>query len=131
MAPIPADALAGGHTFSVMYEAEGAGERVNAQTACRSCHSNWTTDALATTDVLAFQAAFAERMATLKGLLVARGWLNGTTDLVNTASPPTTEADRGALFNYFYLEGDLGQGVHNPGYEEAVLDATIAHLSTP
>jgi hypothetical protein len=124
----------GGHSFKVRY---GSSALINSRSCTASCHSAWREaddpDDAAADGVDAFQADINEKLETLKVLLVAKGWVNNDTGLLNaSATNPLilpVAADRGALFNYYFIEEDFSHGAHNPDYAEAVLDATIDYLT--
>jgi hypothetical protein len=68
----------------------------------------------------------------LHTLLVDAGYLNSATGLVNasTGSPLViTNADAGALYNYFFVEHEGSFGVHNTRYAKELLESSIAQLN--
>lgn len=108
----------GGHTFRVISE---DGEINTA--ACAECHLD--EDVLL--DLVADrQGQIEARLEELRLLLVARGLLNGTTDLAIPGSFEGHEA--GALFNYRFVQEDHSRGVHNFKYANALLVNSIAVL---
>jgi formate-dependent nitrite reductase cytochrome c552 subunit len=134
MGPSVASAEGGDHTFKVAYGADpGTINRLGC-TSVSGCHANWTTDAIATTAVHDFQEEIAAKLTELRTLLEDLNWVNTAGEsnpgLINTTAVAGISADdRGALFNFYFIEEDFSEGVHNPFYAEAVLDATIAYLS--
>jgi hypothetical protein len=96
---------------------------------CKNCHSSITT-----LDYNSKKTQFTTKMATLKGLLVARKWID-TSDVIlgtSTANLKIVPASRsGALFNYMMLLHDGSHGIHNPSYANSMLDASIAELNKP
>jgi hypothetical protein len=125
MADAPSSGNAGGHTFWVQYEYHSA-EEVNSK-GC-GCHTAWEGD-----DELAAEAVedraeeFGAKMATLKGLLMDEGWL-GEDDYVIPDNAPTEADDRGALWNYRMFLEDRSNGIHNPVYADAVIEASIEYM---
>ncbi len=128
MGSIATDNLAGGHTFRVVYPTS-SGDRLNSK-ACVACHSAWT-DATGITAVVTAQTAFEEKLHEIRTILVAKGWMNDATGLLNASSsaPLALTADeRGAIWNYYMFEEDRSLSVHNPRYANAVIDATKTFL---
>lgn len=125
MADLPANTIAGKHSFAINYESSGA-IRVNSK-GC-TCHG-FVSDLVATNYTDSSQARFEEELAVLGDLIVARGWLNPTTGLVVPANAPTNANDRGVLWNYLLLESDLSESAHNPWYAKDIIDAGVAYLS--
>lgn len=135
--------VAGGHTLKIGYlGSDGVTENINVA-GCRvsGCHP---TDLTANTMTMtAFKANFKKTeqenlkkgMDSLKTLLVAKGWLNASTDLLNASSgtplviKPAARA--GAIFNYYFLEHEGSHGTHNLDYAQALINASIAELNKP
>jgi hypothetical protein len=136
MAGVVSAANAGDHSFAVTYAGTG-GDVVN-RLGCSGtgCHS-FASDAAATTFVHDAQEEIEAKLAEVRGILVANGWVNDTSGLLNAgngsgSNPPPlalTEDERGAVFNFYMFEEDHSLGVHNPMYANEVLDATIAFLT--
>lgn len=126
MARVPANNIAGGHSFAINYEIS-AGKRINSG-GC-TCH-NFATDLAATTYTSTYQAIFDARLDSLKTMLGpvsggGLGWLNQS-DLV---VPGTYNADEmGAIWNYKLLEYDGSRGVHNPAFTEGVMARTLGYV---
>jgi hypothetical protein len=96
--------------------------------ACKVCHTTATNF-----DINGVQTTVQAKMDQLKGLLVTAGLLACTTDAegVETCSAIVTSAPEGkayALWNWLGIHDDGSKGVHNPGYTEALLDASIASM---
>jgi hypothetical protein len=85
--------------------------------ACVTCHTGG-----APTSVAGFEAD----MATLQGLLVAKGAYSTTTNSLTTATVPIKVAQ--AAWNYAMLKSDKSKGVHNPAYAKALLKNSIEAL---
>jgi len=127
MAALPADNLAGGHTFSITYVSNGS-ERLNSN-GCVGCHDTWN-DTKAIQEVDGVKAPFEARLNSVADILIARGFLNTDKETVATGAPAAQTADdRGALYNYLALVADKSGGVHNPVYANAVLTATENYLA--
>ncbi len=130
--------LGGGHTFKVRYESEGTTGTV--LTGCRDagCHGSSFASvdyAGPATSPVGAQTAINANLDTLKQLLVAKNWLNGTTDLLraSTSAPlriaPAAKA--GAIYNYYFIEHEGSHGVHNTRYAYELLRSSIAELRAP
>jgi len=125
MAPLPANVVAGGHSFAINYEGSG-GVVVNSK-GC-TCHG-WTTDAVATTETNSYQAEFEESLDELGDMLVTRGWLAASREYAtNGATAPATADSRGAVLNFLLLHHDKSLGVHNKKYAESVVAGTKAWM---
>lgn len=130
MSEVADDALGGGHSFWMRYESYSGGV-VNAK-GC-ACHTEWPDDQeerdeAATADVDAVIAAFDAELAAMKQTLMDRGWIDDENH-IDTATPPTTADDRGAVYNYLMLLEDRSGGIHNPVYANAVMEATKNYLT--
>lgn len=86
--------------------------------ACLSCHTSG-----APTEV----AGFATDLATLKGLLETKGFLDPTTGSLNTKTGLTLKEGQ-AAWNYVLLVEDRSNGIHNPAYAKALLKNSIEAL---
>lgn len=135
--------VAGGHSLRIGYSSvsmDSANTHVNVA-GCRTtgCHpsaftANTVTNAVFAAFKQSGQKALQDSMASLKTLLVAKGWLDGATDLAKLTGgrlviKPAYKA--GALFNYFFLEHEGSHGMHNMQYAQAVLNASLAELRKP
>ncbi len=93
---------------------------------CKGCHTTATNF-----DVDGVQTAVQAKLDQLQGLLVAANVLN-CDDPVEGCVPSVTQAPENvgnALFNWILVaREDKSKGVHNPGYTQALLDASIAAL---
>jgi hypothetical protein len=85
--------------------------------ACTTCHTGGAPAAV---------TGFAADMATLQGLLVAKGAYNATTNAFTTNTVPIKVAQ--AAWNYAMLLEDRSSGVHNPTYAKALLKNSIEAL---
>ncbi len=128
----------GGHTFKVGYEFEGTPGVV--LTGCRDagCHGSSFASvnyAGATTAPVGAQTAINANLDTLRQLLIAKNWLNPTTDLLRaSASAPlriAPAAKAGAIYNYYFIEHEGSHGVHNTRYAYELLRSSIAELRAP
>jgi len=125
--------VVGGHTFEVSY-GSGSSFAVNSK-ACTGCHAEFSTDAGGGAFVAADSVKYGAALDSLKAMLVAKSWVNNSTDLVNASGAHPlhglTADQRGAIYNYFYLDPDRPSGLaHNPAFEQAVLRATINFMKT-
>ena len=82
--------------------------------ACTTCHAGGTPTSV---------TGFAADMATLEGLLIAKGAYSTTTNSLTTATVPIAVAQ--AAWNYIMLKQDKSNGVHNPAYAKALLKNSI------
>jgi hypothetical protein len=85
--------------------------------ACTTCHTGG-----APASVTGYEAD----MLTLKGLLVAKGAYNATTNAFTSNTVPIKVAQ--AAWNYALLLEDRSKGVHNPTYAKALLKNSIEAL---
>ncbi len=85
--------------------------------ACIKCHTGGAPTSV---------AGFAADMATLQGLLVAKGAYSLTTNAFTSATVDVKVAQ--AAWNYALLTEDRSNGVHNPGYAKALLKNSIEAL---
>jgi hypothetical protein len=119
----------GGHTMNIAYEGTH-GEDQELLTGCNVtvCHAGGLT----TLDYKEAQTTTEELLDSLHALLVARDWLDED-GLVNASSgSPLKIAPAylaGALFNYFFIEHDLSEGVHNTSYTHKLLESSIDALN--
>lgn len=134
---------AGGHTLKIGYSSinpDSADNNMNVA-GCRTtgCHpSSFTTNTVTTANFLNFkkdgQKSLTDSLAALRTLLIAKGWLDGPTDLAKLTGgrlviKPAYKA--GALFNYFFLEHEGSHGMHNMAYAQSILNASLAELRKP
>jgi hypothetical protein len=85
--------------------------------ACTTCHTGG-----APASVTGYEAD----MLTLKGLLVAKGAYNATTNAFTSNTVPIKVAQ--AAWNFALLQEDRSKGVHNPTYAKALLKNSIEAL---
>lgn len=119
MASVPENALAGGHTYKIVYNYRGS-ERVNIP-GC-TCH-NFGSATDGTTFTRDFQSPFTEDLEGLRDDLIALGWIDDQDHIV--PGQQRTADELGAIWNYLILLEDQSYGVHNPTYTEAVLERTV------
>lgn len=123
--------LAGGHSMRITYMEEG--EEAEHTTGCTisGCHSS-------TGFTLNYNGKMTEvehNMDTLKILLAQKGWIDTVANSVkaSTSAPlvivPANKA--GAIWNYFLVEHDKSEGVHNTNYALGILRASIEELRKP
>jgi hypothetical protein len=118
----------GGHTMLIKYEGTH-GEDQELTTGCLTagCHSEPFV-----IDYEGVQTETEELLDSLNTLLVDRGWLTSA-GLVNASSSSplviTPGYLSGAMFNYFFVEHDLSEGVHNTKYAQKLLRTSIDALN--
>jgi len=109
-------------------------------TGCRDagCHGSSFSSinyAGATTAPVGAQTAILANLDTLRQLLIARNWLNASTDLlIASSSNPlriAPAAKAGAIYNYYFLEHEGSYGVHNTKYAYELVRSSIAELRAP
>lgn len=131
--------MGGGHTMWINFvtESGSTGEVLEGceDAACHGSSISSTDFAGPTTAPVGAQTAIEANLDTLKQLLVARGWLNAATDLVNASSSNplriAPESRSGALYNYFFIEHEGSMGVHNTRYAYELLRSSIAEMRKP
>jgi hypothetical protein len=127
---------AGGHTMNIAYEGEGGVEGF-VLTGCKTsgCHALITSP-----DYKGVQSSVNANLDTLLQLLAKRGWIDTVSTSSNyglvkaTSSKPLVikpAVKAGALYNYFFVEHDLSEGVHNSKYALDLLRSSIAELRKP
>lgn len=118
--------MAGGHNMGMTYSAHGGPETLNS-TGCLTCHTTSTAAQIATS-FTTLQTAVSAKLAQLKAQLIAYGIYDTSNDL---AKPGTWKANAVlAYLNYDAVLQDKSLGVHNPGYIKALLDNSIAAMTT-
>ncbi len=122
---------AGGHTMNIRYEAEGSETALLVSCNASGCHGGGMT-----LDVLnSVQQGITDSLAALQAMLISKGWLDPATLGVNASSSSplkiTPAAKAGALYNYFFVEHDLSEGIHNTKYAEDLLSSSLQALRTP
>ena len=95
---------------------------------CVTCHADATS-----TDVNGFTTELADKVKLLEEALLAKGLIVANDEGGYSAVPQkeATALDAktaGALFAYFLYEEDLSDGIHNPGYFTALIDAALEAL---
>ena len=110
---------AGGHTFYLTYESHG--HEVDLLAGCTGCHSS-----IESFDHNGLQTEVEELIDSLNNVLTGMGILDSG-GLVNT--PVTVAPDMaGYIYNLKFVEDDLSEGVHNPGYAVALMTNTLEAL---
>ena len=90
---------------------------------CVKCHSDATS-----TDVAGFPTELAAKVKQLEDALLAKKLIVSGAEGY-AAVPGTYDAKTsGAIFAYFLYEEDGSQGIHNPAYFTALVDAALAAL---
>ena len=126
--PVAGTGQGGGHTMLIRYEGTH-GEDQELTTGCLTagCHS-----APFVIDYEGVQTETEEMLDSLHTLLINRGWLTNA-GLVNASSSNplviTPGWLSGAMFNYFFVEHDLSEGVHNTKYAQKLLQTSIDALN--
>lgn len=116
----PVGYLAGGHQMSVKY-----GDSSYNYNGCMSCHTNATT---LTASMNANRTEIQTLTYQLRDLLITKGLINPTTELVIVPKTMTAN-EAGAIMNYKYIYGDKSKGAHNYPYVKALLTNTIEAIS--
>jgi hypothetical protein len=123
---------AGGHTMNIAYMGEG-GEETLLLTGClqSGCHASTFSQA----DVEAAQQGIVDSLQALREELVALGWVDPVEEAVvaSTDAPLkiTPAVKAGALYNYFFVEHDLSEGIHNTKYARELLHTSLEVLRNP
>jgi len=114
---------AGGHTMWLEYE----GSEMLVGCNQTGCHGSLTTlnynGVMTDTEVL---------MDSLHGLLLDLGWITASGSVNASTSNPLIIKPAylaGAMYNYFYVEHDGSEGVHNTNYTMQLLESSIAELT--
>lgn len=134
---------AGGHTMKLEFDSHGTPTVLVYGCQQSGCHSDIGTATTHTVTRTVFddyrkssgmsRNDIAKGLDSLKTLLIAKGWYDPVTELVNASSSkplvikPAHKA--GALYNFFFVEHDLSEGIHNSKYAKALIDASIAELN--
>jgi hypothetical protein len=87
---------------------------------CTECHADATS-----LDVNGVQTEIADKLEQVKAALQAKGLMDDTGTVVVGDYP---EAQAAALWNYLFVEEDKSEGVHNPAFANAMLDAALEAL---
>ena len=89
-------------------------------TACQACHAD--AESL---DINGVQTEIMDKLEQVKAALQANGLMDAEGTIVVGDYP---EAQAAALWNYLLVEEDKSEGVHNPTFANALLDASLAAL---
>ncbi len=114
---------AGGHTFRVSYEYHEEEEPLLA--GCEGCHTT-----IESFDLNGLQTEVEELLDSLLHVLMGEGVMDedGYTITSRTSPLKVTPEMAGYIYNFKFVEEDLSEGVHNPGYAVALLTNTIEAL---
>ncbi len=129
--PAQGTGKAGGHTMNIHYEVEGGGE-VPLLTGClqSGCHpSSFSAD-----DMHLVQQGIEDSLDALHDELLSRGWITAGGSVNASSSSPlliTPAVKAGALYNYFFIEHDLSEGIHNTKYARELLASSLEELRKP
>ncbi len=126
--------IAGGHTMNLRYTFQGADRSLLTGCNQSGCHAN-----INTIDYNGVQTAVKANLDTLYQLLVAKGWLDNNPASANYGLVKLTGGrltikpaiKAGAIYNYFFVEHDLSEGIHNSRYALDLLRSSIAELRKP
>lgn len=115
---------AGGHTMWLEYE----GDEMLAGCNQTGCHNG----NLETLDYEGVQTETEELLDSLGNMLFARGWITASGSVNASSSNPLKIAPAylsGAMYNYYFVEHDLSEGVHNTNYAQKLLQTSIDVLN--
>ncbi len=76
-------------------------------------------------DINGKQTEIKDKLEQVKAALQSKGLMDKDGVIVVGDYP---EAQAGALWNYLFVEEDKSDGVHNPSYANALLDAALEAL---
>lgn len=122
------DAVSGGHSMKIRYSSTGTDTLFNAA----GCNTSGCHSGIGKSQILAFQQPVLDTLHLLEQRLIALGYLNASTLLVNasTSSPLKLPVEKaGALYNYFFVEHDLSRGIHNYQYARYLLRTSLERLN--
>ena len=134
---------AGGHTMNIDYQGEG-GNEAELLTGCKQsgCHASISSADFPgpTTAPLGAETVINANMDTLLTLLAQRNWIETDSTSPNfglvkipasgkLVIKPAIKA--GAIYNYFFVEYDLSEGVQNTKYALDLLRSSIEELRKP
>jgi len=135
--PAQGTGKAGGHTMNIRYTGEG-GVDTPLLTGCNrsGCH---TSPAMSAAILQSVQDQVEANLDTLYRILGAKGWIDTVVTSANyklvllaggkRVIRPAVKA--GALYNFFFVEHDLSEGVHNTKYANELLRSSIDEMRKP
>jgi hypothetical protein len=115
---------AGGHTMWLEYE----GSEMLVGCNQEGCH-NGNVTTLDYNDVMTDTEAMMDSLHTL---LLSRGWITASGSVNASSGNPLIIKPAylsGALYNYFYVEHDASNGIHNTKYAQKLLESSIEVLT--
>lgn len=115
---------AGGHTLAMTYNYHGS--TVDWVAGCTDCHSGAEDF-----DIGGKKTLIAALTDSLHHMLMAEGLLDEDGYIPASSSSPKMIApeDAGLIYNFKFVEEDLSEGVHNPGYAQALLQNSLEALA--
>jgi len=124
----------GGHTMNIRYTWDGVEGSVLTGCKTSGCHGTITT-----VDYNGVQTRTLAYLDTLQTLLIAKGYLEGNPSSSSYLQAKLTggklvikpAVKAGALYNYFIIEHDMSNGVHNTKLTTELLQSSIAELRKP
>ncbi len=128
----------GGHTMWIAYDNNGTPGYVLTGCKAAGCHASSITSPDipgSSTGGVGAQTLITRNLDTLQQLLVARNWLDPATGLLRASSSsplkivPASRA--GAIFNYYFIEHEGSEGVHNTKYALDLLRSSIREMRKP
>ena len=120
----PYGAQAGGHTMKMAYEYHGHDEPNLAGCNTVGCHGE---DGLSEFNHNAVEDSIAANMAALRTKLLAAAFIDSSDAVIADDDAPLglSEAQAGALYNYFFVLEDRSNGIHNYDYALALLKSAL------
>lgn len=125
---------AGGHTMNIKYESYGSTASVITGCVTSGCHPSTGF----TVNYKNVQTDVEAKLDSLRGLLETKGYLVSDTTSSNYGLVKLTDGKltipmqkAGALWNFFFVEHDLSEGVHNTAYAKFLLDESIKVMNQP
>lgn len=119
----------GGHTMKIRYSStEAETDTLFILKGCNQsgCHGTGFTKA----SLLAAEKSVQDSLHALETLLIQKNWL--TTSLtVRVPLKIAPAAKAGVIYNYFFVEHDLSNGMHNTKYAQDLVNSSLQVLRTP
>jgi hypothetical protein len=122
---------AGGHTMNIKYDSHGSTASLTTGCTVSGCHPSTGFSV----DYKGVQTEIHHKLDSLRGLLETKGWLVSDVNSSNyglvklTGGKLTIPMQKaGALWNFFFVEHDLSEGVHNTAYAKYLLDESIKQV---
>jgi hypothetical protein len=117
--------VGGGHSWNMMYESHETETLLS--TGCLVCHTTYTATTIAT-KLATLQGEVEEKIADLEAQLIDAGVYDTTTELAKAGTFNSRIVYAYIIFDT--VVQDRSGGMHNPGYIKALLDNTIAEMTT-